>query len=213
VNFIIAAGLYLIVRLPQGWPLGDFDYPGTAAGFAQLLITWNLVMGCFNLLPVFPDGRRPDFPALLATRMSYLRATRWAVTVGKVLAVAAAAGGGLWISPLSRRRAFWFHLPRGDMSIARCCAGARRCVPARAFPAAATAPVEEAADPDSLGSASAERTSRRGRCSHGSIESSCPTGARLRQRRLTAGRNACDARPAVTLRAWPTPKSADSDGG
>lgn len=51
----------------------------------------NLVMGVFNLLPVFPmDGGR-IFRAMLAWRLPYLRATWWAVTVGRVLALGFAA--------------------------------------------------------------------------------------------------------------------------
>jgi Zn-dependent protease len=90
VNFAIAALLYLIVGLPAGWLFGDYDYPATLSGFAQLLLSWNLLMGCFNLLPVFPmDGGR-IFRALLATQLTYVRATFWAATVGKVLATLAA---------------------------------------------------------------------------------------------------------------------------
>jgi len=88
VNFAIAAILWAVVGLPRGWPFGD--YPDTATGFAQLLLGWNLLMGCFNLVPVFPmDGGR-IFRALLATRLPYLRATFIAATVGKVLSVVAA---------------------------------------------------------------------------------------------------------------------------
>ncbi len=90
VNFAIAALLYFIVGVPAGWPLGGYDYPATLSGFAQLLLSWNLLMGCFNLLPVFPmDGGR-IFRALLATQLTYVRATFWAATVGKVLATLAA---------------------------------------------------------------------------------------------------------------------------
>lgn len=90
VNFAIAGTLYLLAGLPEGWPLGDYDYPATLRGFTRLLLSWNLLMGCFNLLPVFPmDGGR-IFRALLATRLSYLRATFWAAAVGKVLATLAA---------------------------------------------------------------------------------------------------------------------------
>ena len=85
VNFVIAGALWLVVGMADG-P----DYPATIVGFAQLLLRANLMMGCFNLLPVFPmDGGR-IFRALLAWRMPYLRATFWAATVGKVLAVIAA---------------------------------------------------------------------------------------------------------------------------
>lgn len=91
VNFVIAAVLWLIVGLPEGWELFGFDaYPADAVGFAQLLLGWNILMGCFNLVPVFPmDGGR-IFRALLATQLDYVRATFWAATVGKILSVIAA---------------------------------------------------------------------------------------------------------------------------
>ena len=87
VNFVIAGTLWAVVRFPRGWPLADF--PASATGFAQLLLHWNLLMGIFNLAPVFPmDGGR-IVRALLATRLPYLRATFWAASLGKVLAVIA----------------------------------------------------------------------------------------------------------------------------
>ncbi|MDB6167814.1 MAG: peptidase [Verrucomicrobia bacterium] len=91
VNFAIAALLAATVGVPAGWHLFGFtDFPDTLRGFLQLLLHWNLLMGCFNLLPVFPmDGGR-IFRALLATRLPYLRATRVAANVGKVLAIAGA---------------------------------------------------------------------------------------------------------------------------
>ena len=83
VNFAIAALLWLLVGYP-----GD-DYPANAVGFGQLLLNANLLMGCFNLLPVFPmDGGR-ILRALLATRMTYLKAPFWAASIGKVLALIA----------------------------------------------------------------------------------------------------------------------------
>jgi Zn-dependent protease len=55
--------------------------------FGHLLLQWNLLMGCFNLLPAFPmDGGR-ILRAGLATQLTYVRATFWAVSVGKVLCV------------------------------------------------------------------------------------------------------------------------------
>lgn len=87
VNFVIAGALYLAVGLPPGWNLFGFDeYSMSLAGFAQLLLAWNLAMGLFNLFPAFPmDGGR-ILRALLATRLSYLRATYLAATLGKILA-------------------------------------------------------------------------------------------------------------------------------
>ena len=90
VNFVIAAVLYAIFGLPKGWPW-QADFPDTWAGLAQVLLSWNLTMGCFNLLPVFPmDGGR-IFRAILASRMSYVKATHRAALVGKVLALAGGA--------------------------------------------------------------------------------------------------------------------------
>lgn len=90
VNFVLAGVLWAVVGLPEGW-LYETAYEADATGFAQLLLTWNLLMGCFNLVPVFPmDGGR-IFRAMLAIRLPYLRATMIAATVGKVLATVGAA--------------------------------------------------------------------------------------------------------------------------
>ena len=83
VNFALAAGLWLILPPSTGV---ETDHV-TLAEFGHLLLQWNLLMGCFNLLPAFPmDGGR-ILRAGLATRLSYVRATFWAVSVGKVLCV------------------------------------------------------------------------------------------------------------------------------
>jgi Zn-dependent protease len=100
VNFFIAACLWLAIGLPEGWSFFDYDYPATPLGVAQLLLVWNLLMGCFNLAPVFPmDGGR-ILRALLAVRLPYLRATYWAVTIGKILAVIGAVIA-LFVQPLT----------------------------------------------------------------------------------------------------------------
>jgi Zn-dependent protease len=88
VNFVVA-GLLLAVMwttLASGTGVPQFGLEDLGI---QLLKA-NLLMGIFNLLPVFPmDGGR-ILRALLATRLPYLRATWWAATVGKVLAAALA---------------------------------------------------------------------------------------------------------------------------
>jgi Zn-dependent protease len=90
VNFAIACLILPFVGFGHGW--SSFNYePETTADLFRLLAFWNLGIGIFNLVPVFPmDGGR-IFRALLATRLPYLSATYWAVKIGKVVAVAAIA--------------------------------------------------------------------------------------------------------------------------
>ena len=88
MNFLIAACLWPVVSFPQDWDAGAI--PASIDDLLRLLLVANLVMGVFNLVPVFPmDGGR-ILRALLATRIPYLRATYWAATIGKVLAAAGA---------------------------------------------------------------------------------------------------------------------------
>lgn len=89
VNFLIAGLLWIAFPPPPGWPFGDYEFADNFTGIAQVLLQWNLVMGCFNLVPVFPmDGGR-ILRAVLASRLPYLRATRIAAWLGKVLAIVA----------------------------------------------------------------------------------------------------------------------------
>ncbi len=88
VNFAIV--LFLLPWMPVArlWATGEI--PVNLAGLALEVWLLNLVMGCFNLLPVFPmDGGR-ILRALLAVRWPYLKATYWAAATGKVLAVVGA---------------------------------------------------------------------------------------------------------------------------
>ena len=85
VNFAIVLALWPFVTMPASW--ADGELPLTFSGLGWELLLVNLVMGCFNLLPVFPmDGGR-ILRALLAMRWTYLQATYWAAAIGKVLAV------------------------------------------------------------------------------------------------------------------------------
>jgi Zn-dependent protease len=94
VNFVLAGVLFPFFGHAL---LDDVTLPpfGWQEWGVHLLLA-NLVMGTFNLLPVFPmDGGR-IFRALLAMRLSYLRATYWASTVGKYLALILAGFAALY---------------------------------------------------------------------------------------------------------------------
>ncbi|MBL9216138.1 MAG: site-2 protease family protein [Opitutaceae bacterium] len=93
VNFVLAALLWPLAGLLPGL------LPASAAALAGPVaaeLAWaNLLMGAFNLLPVFPmDGGR-IFRALLALKLPYLRATWWAASVGRALAILLALVAGL----------------------------------------------------------------------------------------------------------------------
>lgn len=112
VNFVLAGLLMIFVRFPAGWLPAEF--PMRFADLGREMVVVNLVMGCFNLVPVFPmDGGR-ILRALLALRWPYLTATRIAVYLGKVLAAlgaAAALYGQAWLVALL----FAFIFVAGDL--------------------------------------------------------------------------------------------------
>lgn len=86
VNFVIALVLILVAGLPPGLPFHPV-FADSARGFTQLLLYWNILMGCFNLLPIFPmDGGR-ILRALLALRQPYVIATFWAARIGQTLSL------------------------------------------------------------------------------------------------------------------------------
>jgi Zn-dependent protease len=91
VNFLLVALL-----LPLAWHglIGSEDILVHSVDGVVYQLWWaNLIMGVFNLAPVFPmDGGR-IFRALLAMKLPYLRATWWAVMVGRVLAIGLIAWG------------------------------------------------------------------------------------------------------------------------
>jgi len=82
VNVAIAAILWLTVGPPADWEAFSMITPVDGL---RLLLEANVILLLFNLIPAFPmDGGRM-LRALLATQMSYVRATFWAVTVAKIL--------------------------------------------------------------------------------------------------------------------------------
>ncbi len=89
VNVIIAALLALIFGLPSTEML--VNAITGIKGFAWALMSWNLMMVAFNMIPAFPmDGGRV-LRALLAMMLKdYAKATRWAAALGQAIAVIAA---------------------------------------------------------------------------------------------------------------------------
>ena len=95
VNFVLAGVLTLILWGTKT-PDVSIDLPSSLGELVWFVRDANVVLGCFNLIPVFPmDGGR-ILRALLAMRLPYVRATYWAATVGKVLAVIGVAVA-LWL--------------------------------------------------------------------------------------------------------------------
>jgi Zn-dependent protease len=89
VNFVLFGALVSLLGM---FSIDDIaDLPLSLRQLGMTLAAINLVMGVFNLIPVFPmDGGR-IFRALLAMKFNYLAATKWASIVGKVLATAGAS--------------------------------------------------------------------------------------------------------------------------
>ncbi len=111
VNFVLAFILLPVVLFALGLQMRSGELPSSVFGMLSelqtpgvvnllvYLLLMNLLLGLFNLLPAFPmDGGR-ILRSLLAMTMDYVRATRIAVTVGRVIAVLLAIWGiYLWSS-------------------------------------------------------------------------------------------------------------------
>jgi len=94
-SFVLAGVFFL-----TGWLLGFLHYDGYF-----FLVVINLMLGFFNLLPAFPmDGGRV-LRSILAWRYPFMRATRIAVRVARVIAfcgvLAGIYSGALWFVVIS----------------------------------------------------------------------------------------------------------------
>lgn len=90
VNFFLVL-LFLPLHLAVGGSLSLDSVELLAGSLLGYAVMVNLTMGTFNLVPAFPlDGGRV-LRAALARRVTYLRATRVAVWIGRALALGLAA--------------------------------------------------------------------------------------------------------------------------
>lgn len=90
VNVVIATGLFLFLGgMAEQTLTPRLD---SREAFLQTIMVANLWLALFNLTPAFPmDGGRV-LRALLATKLSYSRATQIAATIGQIIAFT----GGIW---------------------------------------------------------------------------------------------------------------------
>ncbi len=85
-NIVIAIALALIGGSSIAAALNKSANPTASQLFIVNLIAANIVLAVFNLIPALPmDGGRV-FRSILALKFGFLRATLWAVTIGKVIA-------------------------------------------------------------------------------------------------------------------------------
>ncbi len=98
LGVIFAAIFFLVFRDSYK----NIDYMGYTGTMVALLAYMNIALGIFNIIPAFPmDGGRV-LRGFLAERMPYIKATRIAVSIGKLFAYILALLGiltwpsGLW---------------------------------------------------------------------------------------------------------------------
>ncbi len=99
---IIASAIYYIFG-PVSMAAPEATYRDAALLVVGIIAFYNVLLGLFNLIPAFPmDGGR-ILRAVLATRMSYIDATKKAVAVGESFAFAMGLfglltlPGGVWL--------------------------------------------------------------------------------------------------------------------
>jgi Zn-dependent protease len=110
-----AASLVLAMGFGLAWMAGEVTGLALVAGLGFYLASLNLSLALFNLVPGFPlDGGRVFRSLVWAWTGNMNRATRWAATAGRVVAVLMIVGGGIlfltgdWSSGLWLAFIGWF---------------------------------------------------------------------------------------------------------
>jgi Zn-dependent protease len=86
-NILIAILLALFGGMKMAVALNNNSNLTASQIFITDLIAANIVLAVFNLIPALPmDGGR-IFRSILALKFGFLRATLWAVTIGKIIAL------------------------------------------------------------------------------------------------------------------------------
>jgi Zn-dependent protease/CBS domain-containing protein len=117
VNVLIAAGLALVFGLPTSMEQLVDELSQLKQG-AWTLMAWNVMMVVFNMVPAFPmDGGRVLRALLAMFTGDYVKATRWAATLGQAIAVLVVISGvfGGWLSssPMLLLIAFFVFIAAG----------------------------------------------------------------------------------------------------
>jgi len=97
VNVVIAGLLFITLAVAGRIGASDWDFIHVRmVNFLNKLMTANVILVLFNLIPAFPmDGGRV-LRALLARKMDYMKATQMAASIGQALAIVLGIVGMLY---------------------------------------------------------------------------------------------------------------------
>jgi len=99
VGNLVVAGLAIVVALALGRSVEPFALRSWVGDPLSAFVGGNLLLGLVNLVPAFPSDGGRVLRAVLARRLSYLRATSVALAVGAVFVAAGVAALVLYAGP------------------------------------------------------------------------------------------------------------------